>query len=283
MMADIVSTVRDGMADAIAAVTEKIREWVQAGRDLAMGIVEGLKSAISSVTAAVGEVAQSALDAFKSLLGISSPSEVFRGFGVEIINGIIVGLDSMVGAVIGKVTSIGSQIVDAARGIFGLGELAPERNKGKGINGQGGAKKGGNKNFSFTEDMVAQTQKDMELIQAAVLRSIETMKQAFSTLGVMMLKIYTPVYNFIKTTVEFLYNRLILLMETLYKKFDILKVYLVDLWDVLVKIEDQFLDIAETIEEIKPELLDPFLTALDQLNTKALEVKDNPGRRGRSG
>jgi hypothetical protein len=75
--------------DKIKELGSKALGW---GKDIITGLINGIKNAIGSIKAIIGDVAHSVIDTFKSALGISSPSKVFDMFGQETINGYVKGL-----------------------------------------------------------------------------------------------------------------------------------------------------------------------------------------------
>lgn len=66
--------------EVLISIKDKFMEydWLQIGKDIVAGIANGLKNAISTVVDAAKEVGEAALDGLKGLLGIHSPSRVFR-------------------------------------------------------------------------------------------------------------------------------------------------------------------------------------------------------------
>lgn len=64
-----------------------------AGRDLIQGMINGVKDMAGSLVSAARGVAQGAVDGAKSLLGIHSPSTVFREIGEFTGEGMIIGLE----------------------------------------------------------------------------------------------------------------------------------------------------------------------------------------------
>jgi phage-related protein len=69
------------------------------GKDIIDGLLNGLKNAFTAVTDWVKGAASSIAGGFKSLLGISSPSKVFAGFGKNIGEGLVQGMESMEGKI----------------------------------------------------------------------------------------------------------------------------------------------------------------------------------------
>ena len=69
-------------------------DWYDLGSNIIQGIVNGLKAGVDWITSAARDVAQKAKDAAKNLLGIESPSKVFRDeVGKMIDKGLAIGID----------------------------------------------------------------------------------------------------------------------------------------------------------------------------------------------
>lgn len=69
-------------------------DWYDLGSNIIQGIVNGLKAGVDWITSAARDVAQRAKDAAKNLLGIESPSKVFRDeVGKMIDKGLAIGID----------------------------------------------------------------------------------------------------------------------------------------------------------------------------------------------
>ncbi len=84
----------------------------QAGRDLIMGMLNGIKSMAGALADAARGVARGAVNAVKGFLGIGSPSKLFMGFGVNIGQGLAIGMERSVGMVAGA----GDVLASAASG-----------------------------------------------------------------------------------------------------------------------------------------------------------------------
>lgn len=67
---------------------------VQAGKNVLDGLVKGFKDGVGAVGKAIGDVAGSVISNFKRILGIASPSKVFKEFGKNILQGLSKGLQS---------------------------------------------------------------------------------------------------------------------------------------------------------------------------------------------
>lgn len=87
--------------DAISAVAQAIvngviklpGELLNIGKQIIQGLINGIKSGISDVVSAIGGMVSSAVDKAKSLLGIRSPSRVFRDqVGLMITRGMALGI-----------------------------------------------------------------------------------------------------------------------------------------------------------------------------------------------
>ncbi len=76
--------------DDLVLAFEQI-DWGQAGADIINGLVDGL--GLEPLVKRMKELAGGAIDAFKSALGISSPSKAFMQLGLAIPEGITAGVD----------------------------------------------------------------------------------------------------------------------------------------------------------------------------------------------
>jgi TP901 family phage tail tape measure protein len=68
-----------------------------AAKGLIDGLVNGIKSGAKWVVDAIENLGTGAMDALKSLLGISSPSKVFAGYGGNVVDGFVKGLQPLSG------------------------------------------------------------------------------------------------------------------------------------------------------------------------------------------
>lgn len=67
-------------------------DWTDLGRNLWKGIVDGLKGGWEAVKSVFSDLADEAAKAFKTALGIASPSKVFAELGLEIPKGVAAGI-----------------------------------------------------------------------------------------------------------------------------------------------------------------------------------------------
>jgi len=100
---------------------------LSAGRDLIAGLWNGISSAVGGLLSKIQGVASSIGHAFKSALGIGSPSTVFHEFGLNLMqglgNGVNAGADLAVGAVAGvagAVSGVPMQGLAAGAGSVGI-------------------------------------------------------------------------------------------------------------------------------------------------------------------
>ena len=76
------------------AAMEKIDGLKEVGKNLIKGFISGIKSMATGVIDAVTGVVQGSIDWAKSLLGINSPSKVFKEIGQYVGEGFVIGIDS---------------------------------------------------------------------------------------------------------------------------------------------------------------------------------------------
>lgn len=91
---NIVSAVTDAFSNAISGAKDFVGNAISAGGDLINGFVDGVKNFAGNLINAVGDAIGGAIDWAKNLLGIKSPSRVFKQFGVYTDQGFINGIDS---------------------------------------------------------------------------------------------------------------------------------------------------------------------------------------------
>jgi len=114
--------------NGIAYVSSKIGQffggavhWLwDTGRAIIIGLINGIRSAADWVYDAVSGIASRVKDRFKSVLGIKSPSKVFKGFGTNITQGLVNGIDKGMGVVDRAVSGLSN----ATAGEFGV-NVAP--------------------------------------------------------------------------------------------------------------------------------------------------------------
>lgn len=83
------------------------------GKDVVMGFLNGVRDMVGRAVAEVKRMASDVIAGAKSILGIASPSTVFRAFGEYTMEGYIVGMNNMLGPVIDTVSAVASNIAHA--------------------------------------------------------------------------------------------------------------------------------------------------------------------------
>lgn len=111
-MSEFYNTISQKVQDALNAVKNFASDFISAGRDLIMGLVDGVRNAASNLIDAVGGAVGDAIDHAKSLLGIKSPSRVFKAIGVYTMQGFGNGINNQGTSVISDVASIAKRITD---------------------------------------------------------------------------------------------------------------------------------------------------------------------------
>lgn len=122
----IVSAVKTAFNNAVASARNFISNAYNVGRNLILGFVNGVKNAAGALINAVGGAVQGAIDWAKGLLGIHSPSRVFRQFGEYTDEGFIIGVNNRAGAVIKTVGNMAQGAIDAFSGKDLAGNLQSE-------------------------------------------------------------------------------------------------------------------------------------------------------------
>lgn len=131
---NVVKWFKDLPGKVFSAIGDFVGKLVQLGKDLISGLIDGIKSMVQRVIDSVTGLVTDALDAAKALLGIKSPSKVFRELGINVGQGLILGLN--------KITP---QVADAAAEMvsFATDALATPVNANLGFGAASGGTAGG--------------------------------------------------------------------------------------------------------------------------------------------
>lgn len=89
--------------DALRALGKAARV---AGRNIVMGLTQGVGEASSQLVARMRQIAQAALNAARSTLQIRSPSRPMIGFGINTVQGLIVGAWQMLGPLKERISTL---------------------------------------------------------------------------------------------------------------------------------------------------------------------------------
>lgn len=115
-MKDAISNQMDNVKNTVSKIWGNIMDFfkgidlLQIGKDIIRGLITGIKSMADSAIDTVKGVVGGAIDGAKKLLGIASPSKVFKQFGVFVDQGFIDGISSMTH----KVAKAGQDMADSA-------------------------------------------------------------------------------------------------------------------------------------------------------------------------
>ena len=111
---EVVPAVLDGIAQLLQNVWDAITSFdlIGAGTDLIQGLIDGILSMGGAIIDAIGGVVGGAIDWAKSLLGIGSPSKLFRQFGDWTMQGLALGIEDGSGDAIGAMRGVMTDITD---------------------------------------------------------------------------------------------------------------------------------------------------------------------------
>lgn len=90
------------------------------GKNIVAGILGGLSGAGGELLSTIKGVAESIIDAFKSVLGIHSPARELVPVGIDIVRGLIEGISSALGMVLSAIMQLGGKIIGAFGEIGGF-------------------------------------------------------------------------------------------------------------------------------------------------------------------
>lgn len=123
-MADFVSEIISGGANAVSEVATMggnivseiggfVGDMVSAGADLIQGLIDGIMNMASSAVEAAKGVVGDAIAGAKSLLGINSPSKVFRDIGQYTSQGLAIGINKDANKAVESVTRMANDMTNA--------------------------------------------------------------------------------------------------------------------------------------------------------------------------
>lgn len=84
----------ESLADTLKALPKKFLDY---GKNIVQGLIDGINKGIESAKKSVSGLAKAILDKFATDTGIHSPSKVFKGFGVYLIEGLVNGITATKG------------------------------------------------------------------------------------------------------------------------------------------------------------------------------------------
>lgn len=124
-----VSQVQSGMQRAYSTIVGFVGQFASAGMDLMRGLVQGIMDGMSWVVNAAKNVAQSAVNAAKSALGIHSPSRVFKEIGGYTMQGFGIGIDKEGRSVVSGMGSMANSITDAFNSNLAIPDITSNMKK----------------------------------------------------------------------------------------------------------------------------------------------------------
>ena len=157
----IVSAVRSGFDNAVSSARNFIGQAVNVGHNLIMGFVDGVRNAAGALIDAVGGAVRGAINWAKGLLGIHSPSRVFRQFGIYTDEGFIIGVNSKAGAVMKSVGNMAQGAIDAFTGKDLAGNLQSELGA---VDGELGRLSGYNTSVDFNGGTITVGQQSADIV-----------------------------------------------------------------------------------------------------------------------
>ena len=108
----VVSKAKSIATGAVNAIKEKVEKFKNVGRQMMTGLKDGIEAAKDKVFSKVKSIANGAMDTIKKVLGIHSPSTVFRKIGIYTIQGLVNGITTM-GKMVGRAAeTVGNLAID---------------------------------------------------------------------------------------------------------------------------------------------------------------------------
>lgn len=157
----IVSAVKTAFNNTVASARNFISNAYNVGKNLILGFVKGVKNAAGALVDAVGGAVKGAINWAKGLLGIHSPSRVFRQFGEYTDEGFIIGVNNRAGAVMKTVGNMAQGAIDAFTGKDLAGTLQGELNA---VDGQLGRLTGYDTSVDFNGGTITVGQQSADII-----------------------------------------------------------------------------------------------------------------------
>ena len=111
---EVVPAVLDGITSLLQNIWNEITSFdlLGAGKDLIQGLIDGIASMGGAVLDTIGGIVDGAIDWAKGLLGIGSPSKLFRQFGDWTMQGLALGIEDGAGDALGAMSGVMTDITD---------------------------------------------------------------------------------------------------------------------------------------------------------------------------
>lgn len=157
----IISAVRSAFSGALSAARGFVGQAASVGSQLISGFVSGVTSAAGKLISAVKGAVSNAINGAKALLGIKSPSRVFRQFGIYTDKGFIIGIDSKADQVARSMRYMAQGAIDAFTGQDINGAITDELGS---MDGQLGRLAGYDPSVSFNGGKMSVTQQAADIV-----------------------------------------------------------------------------------------------------------------------
>ena len=125
MMQKVLTTIIDKINEIIAKIKNKISDFIQLGKDIIQGIINGILANSGKLMNTLINLAKQALQAAQDALGISSPSKVFFDVGISITEGWEKGIKAEANAVIGEIDALSAAVIGAPQAQLAIGGMVP--------------------------------------------------------------------------------------------------------------------------------------------------------------
>lgn len=115
---DALMTAVSGIKDKVTGAFSGAASWLSsAGSDLIAGLIGGITSMADRAVSAAKGVVSDAVAAAKNLLGIASPSKVFREIGEYVDLGFAIGMERLSDRPVGAISDVAGDVLGAVRGV----------------------------------------------------------------------------------------------------------------------------------------------------------------------
>lgn len=114
----VVDSIESVVQSCIDAVKNFFGKFKEAGAHLVDGLKNGIKSKYNEAKEAIGNFASGVANKFKSVLGIHSPSRVFKGFAGYMVDGLTTGIKQYQNRAINQTGRMGDNIAEAIKEVI---------------------------------------------------------------------------------------------------------------------------------------------------------------------
>jgi TP901 family phage tail tape measure protein len=112
----------EGLANIVVKAAELVGKFAGFGKDIVMGLVNGITSAMGAAKEAITGLAANVIAWFKEKMGIKSPSRIFMEFGGHTVAGLQNGIEANASGPIEAVKAMSDKIMAAGAGMaIGMG------------------------------------------------------------------------------------------------------------------------------------------------------------------